>query len=154
MEASQRTVRVIARRAGVALVISAVAAAAGVGMGHAFADTGGSVSHTAVTWSKSDPANLAVPARKVRGHAGGPQQFQTISESFTAPNFETKFVLCPAGTPFVVGGGAQAESPNRAVLNRSYPISGPVPADGWAASGYAPYGSHVELVIYAICTGQ
>jgi hypothetical protein len=150
MEASPPTVRVIARRTSVALVVGAVAAAGGFGMGHAFADTGGKV--TAVTW-RSDPANLAVPAHTVHDYAAGLVQFQTISASFTAANFATKFLLCPSATPHVVGGGAQAASPDRAVLNKSFPLSGPVPADGWAAAGYSPYGSQVNLVIYAICTG-
>jgi hypothetical protein len=146
MEARPPTVRVIAQRTSVALVIGVVAAAGGVGMGHALADTGTSVSH-------ADPANLAVAAHKVHDYAAGLPQFQTISASFTAANFATKFLLCPSATPHVVGGGAQALSPNNAVLNKSYPLSGPVPADGWAAAGYAPYGSQVNLVIYAICTG-
>jgi hypothetical protein len=141
MEASPPTVRVIARRTTVALLVGVVAAAGGVGMGHALADTAGR------------PANLAVPAPKVHDYAAGLPQFQTISQSFTAANFATKFLLCPAATPHVVGGGAQASSPNNAVLNKSFPLSGPVPADGWAAAAYAPYGSQVNLVIYAICTG-
>jgi hypothetical protein len=177
MEARPATVRVTARRTSAALVVGAVAVAGGVGMGHAFADTGDSVSHacltrggtvahmttgvaptcsgkaTAMTWSRSDLGNLAVPAHAVHGYAAGLPQFQTISASFTAANFATKFLLCPSATPHVVGGGAQALSPNTAVLNKNYPLSGPVPADGWAAAGYAPYGSQVNLVIYAICTG-
>jgi hypothetical protein len=148
MEARPPTVRVIARRPTVALLVGVVAAAGGVGMGHALADTGGSVSE-----SISDPANLAVSAPKVHDYAVGLPQFQTISQSFTTANFATKFLLCPAATPHVVGGGAQASSPNNAVLNKSFPLSGPVPADGWAAAAYAPYGSQVNLVIYAICTG-
>lgn len=176
MEASPLTVRAIARRLSAALAVGAVAAAGAVGMSHTFAGSAGGVSHAcltgggtaattvtgaepacsaeaaAATWSRSDRANVATPARKGHDPAAGSTQFQTISASFTAPNFETKILLCPSATPFVVGGGAQVVTPNLAVLSRSYPISGPVPADGWAAAGWAFHGTRVTLVLYAICT--
>ena len=141
VKASMRLVHMLARRAGIALAIGAAA----VGMGS-------SVSYhaTAAASSPTLPTKHRPPAQDSPTFTNR----EVASQAFPrVRNFETKLLLCPSSAPFVVGGGAETMSPRTAVLTKSIPLAGPVPAEGWAAAGYTPGGFTLGLVITVICFG-
>jgi hypothetical protein len=148
VKASTRAVHMLACRAGIALAVGAAALTA-VRMTSSVAGLGGAGYHpTAVASNRTTPG--------VHGHkAQDPPSFtnyEVATQAFPhVRNFETKILLCPSSAPFVVGGGAETMSPRTAVLTKTIPLAGPVPADGWAAAGYTPGGFTLGLVITVIC---
>jgi hypothetical protein len=159
MERSWDIVRVVARRAGVALLVGAVAAAGVVGIRHAVIGAA-----TASTGTRSAPASVAAPERKLPEAdrpsgppAGSPASdsafpWYTFFEAFTnVPNNQERVVYCGRNFPFVVSGYGLVIPTLAGYQVSSHAVYNP---DGWAFSAHAFVGRTVSFNVFAICTSQ